>query len=114
MTFVEKKCQPCEKGTAPMSTEQAQLNVREIPGWALKDNSIERDFKFKDFRAAMVFVNAAARVANEEDHHPDIFISYNKVRITLTTHAIGGLSINDFIVAAKVNRIAGEAQTGEL
>ncbi len=79
--------------------------LSEIPGWILKDNSIEREFLFKDFRESMDFVNKVAEAANQEDHHPDIHIFYNKVRIELTTHKIKGLSKNDFILAAKINAL---------
>lgn len=79
----------------------------QIPGWNLKsDMVIERDFSFKDFKKAMAFVNSVADLAEKEGHHPDMCIHrWNHARITLTTHAIKGLSGNDFIVAAKVNEI---------
>lgn len=79
----------------------------EIPGWILKENSIEQEFLFKDFRESMDFVNKVAEEANQEDHHPDIHIFYNKVRIELTTHKIKGLSKNDFILAAKISALTG-------
>ncbi len=74
-----------------------------MPGWTLVNSTITREFKFKNFIEAMQFVNKVADLANSEDHHPDIHISYSKVRLELSTHAIGGLSMNDFIVAAKIN-----------
>ena len=79
--------------------------MKETPGWTLKDNAIEREFKFKDFREAISFVNGIAEIAEEEGHHPDIYIYYNKVRLELSTHNIGGLSKNDFVLAAKVNEL---------
>lgn len=78
---------------------------REIPLWNLKGQSIEKEFRFRDFKDSISFVNRIAEIAESEDHHPDIYISYNKVVLTLTTHKIGGLSRNDFILAAKIDRL---------
>ncbi len=78
-----------------------------------RDTEIKREFRFKDFRQAMEFVNSVAAIANEQDHHPDIFISYNKVQLTLSTHKIGGLSLNDFIVAAKIDLAADRHGIGQ-
>ena len=91
----------------PLTQEEARTLLSEIPQWSLKDNSIERTFQFKDFKEAIDFVNKVAETANKEDHHPDIHIYYNKVRIELSTHKIKGLSKNDFILAAKINALAG-------
>ena len=77
-------------------------------GWLLLrdgDHRIRRQFKFNDFKEAMIFVNKVAELANAEDHHPDIKIVYSKVQLDLFTHAVGGLSENDFIMAAKIDRI---------
>lgn len=75
--------------------------------WSVEDEGklISKQFKFKDFKEAMVFVNKLADLAEEQGHHPNIKISYNKVKLELTTHAIGGLSLNDFIIAAKIEEI---------
>lgn len=101
-----KKCVPCEGGVPPLSAEQARGLLSHVSGWQLSDGKmISREFKFKDFKGAMWFVNRVAEVAESEGHHPDIFISYNQVRLTLSTHAIGGLSENDFILAAKIDRL---------
>jgi 4a-hydroxytetrahydrobiopterin dehydratase len=77
------------------------------------ERTIGREFRFRDFRQAMDFVNSIAAIANEQDHHPDIFISYNKVQLTLSTHKIGGLSLNDFIMAAKIDRAADRQRIGQ-
>ena len=103
--LTEMKCIPIDKGSPPMPLTEATKVLSEIPGWTLKNSTITREFKFKNFIEAMQFVNKVADLANSEDHHPDIHISYNKVRLDLTTHSIGGLSMNDFIVAAKANRL---------
>lgn len=103
MRLAEQTCRPVKAGDPALSEQEARDQMPAIPQWSLADSSLQREFRFKDFRKAMEFTNAVAAVANEQDHHPDICISYNKVRLTLTTHKIGGLSQNDFIVAAKID-----------
>ncbi len=103
MKLAEMKCQPIKAGMPPLSLRETEALLLQIPAWLFNDRELWREFKFKDFRGAMDFVNLVAGIANEEDHHPDILISYNKVRITLSTHKINGLSLNDFIVAAKTD-----------
>lgn len=88
-----------------MPEDEAKQHISELNNWTLEDNKIEKSFKFSDFVEAMKFVNSVADIAESEGHHPDIHISYNKVKIVLWTHAVGGLSINDFIVAAKIDKI---------
>ncbi|MFQ5559490.1 MAG: 4a-hydroxytetrahydrobiopterin dehydratase [Nitrospinota bacterium] len=99
----EKKCKPCEGGTLPLGEEKARDFMRNIPGWELSKDSIQKEFKFKDHYQTIAFVNAVAWVSHAEDHHPGLEIGYNTCRITYSTHAIGGLSENDFICAAKVD-----------
>jgi 4a-hydroxytetrahydrobiopterin dehydratase len=77
--------------------------LAQVPGWSLSGREIRREFKLKNFRRAMEFVNGVASIANEQDHHPDIHISYNRVTLVLSTHTVGGLSLNDFILAARIN-----------
>ena len=108
MTLAEQDCKPVQAGTVPLSHKETEELLREIPQWSLLEKSIQRESRFKDFRQAMDFVNNVASVANDQDHHPDIFISYNKVRLILTTHKIGGLSLNDFIMAAKIDLLTGQ------
>ncbi len=107
MDLVNKKCVPCEGGTKPMTKEESQKYIAEALGWNMTEDGKEifKEFIRADFSDAMKFVNKIAVIAEEEGHHPDIHIFYNKVRIELSTHAIGGLSENDFIVAAKINAI---------
>ncbi len=105
MKLQERKCEPCRVGTPPLSQQQAQDMLGEIPGWTLEDSFIERTFQFNDFREAIGFVNKVAQAAEEQGHHPDIHIYYSKVRLELMTHKIGGLSENDFILAAKINTL---------
>jgi 4a-hydroxytetrahydrobiopterin dehydratase len=93
-----------------MPAAQAQTLLAEVPGWDLADQTLSRTFRFKDFKEAMAFVNQVAGLAEAEGHHPDIHISWNRVRLDLTTHAIKGLSENDFILAAKVNALTPETR----
>jgi 4a-hydroxytetrahydrobiopterin dehydratase len=105
-TLTQKNCVPCEGGVAPLTREQsAQLTKQLHADWQLSDDntSIKRAFKFKNFYNAMSFVNAVAHIANKEDHHPDLEVGYNYCNIKYNTHAIGGLSENDFICAAKID-----------
>jgi 4a-hydroxytetrahydrobiopterin dehydratase len=104
--LTKKKCVPCEIGTNPMSTEESEkLRSSSVPSWSLVNNKIEKKYTFKDFVEAIGFVNHVAEIAESEGHHPDIFISYNKVTITLWTHVSKGLTLNDFIVAAKIEKL---------
>lgn len=105
MTLAEQKCEPCRAETPALSHEESLQMLKETPAWTLKDNAIVREFKFGDFREAIDFVKAVADVAEAEDHHPDMCIYYNKVHIELSTHKIGGLSQNDFILAAKIDKL---------
>jgi len=86
-----------------MKQSDAGTLAEEIPQWTIKDTAIEREWRFKGFQEAIVFVNKAAEIAIDQDHHPDILISYNRVRLTFSTHKIGGLSRNDFISAARID-----------
>ena len=106
--LADKKCKPCEGGVAPLSRAEAERMMKQLsPHWRLADDakSIRRELKFKDFYRTMSFVNALAHVANLEDHHPDLEVGYGTCRVLFTTHAIKGLSENDFICAAKIERI---------
>lgn len=105
--LTQKKCVPCEIGTKPMEHEEAEkLRLSSTPSWGLVDDHIEKNYTFKDFKEAMAFINKIADIAEGEGHHPDIFVSYNKVTITLMTHASKGLTMNDFIVAAKIDKLS--------
>ena len=106
MDLTQKKCVPCEAGTPPL--EEAKVNelLKEISEWQLKDGHLYKKFKFKNFVEAMKFVNYGAEIAEQEGHHPDFCVHYNRVEVELFTHAIKGLSENDFIVAAKIDNIS--------
>ena len=113
MKLAEQRTRSISKGAAPLPRSEAEDLLREIPAWSIGERTIAREFRFTDFRQAMVFVNSVAEIANEQDHHPDVFISYNKVQLTLSTHKIGGLSLNDFIVAAKIDLAADKQRIGQ-
>ena len=103
-SLVKKHCVPCEGGVAPFTPEKIKKHNKllSVPWDVVDHKKIRREFRFKNFNGSMRFVTAVADIAEKEGHHPDIYIFYNKVRLTLWTHAIGGLSINDFILAAKI------------
>ena len=107
MSLAKRKCVPCAAGTPPMPLEETSIYLKQLDNWVLSDNNIEKNFKFRDFQQAMKFVNKVAGIAEDEGHHPDILIhNWNRVRLTLSTHAIKGLSENDFILAAKIDQIS--------
>lgn len=104
MSLLKEKCVPCEGGIPPMENEEEEKQMKNISGWILSREGIHRikkTFEFDDFRPAIGFVNKIADLAEEEGHHPNFHIYYNRVEIELYTHAVKGLSLNDFIIAAK-------------
>jgi 4a-hydroxytetrahydrobiopterin dehydratase len=100
-----RKCAPCEGGTRPLTDAQIQPLLAGIRGWTLDSGGITRTFRFKNYYETMAFVNATAWISHREDHHPDLLVGYNQCKLTYLTHAIGGLSDNDFICAAKVDAL---------
>jgi 4a-hydroxytetrahydrobiopterin dehydratase len=104
MTLADQHCQPLE-GQPPMSDAQVQKHLADAPGWALKDGAIEKSFRFEDYHRTMAFINAVAWIAHREDHHPDIAFSYNRATLRFNTHSVGGISLNDFICAAKADAL---------
>ncbi|MEK7093154.1 MAG: 4a-hydroxytetrahydrobiopterin dehydratase [Patescibacteria group bacterium] len=106
--LAQKKCVACEGGTAPMSRAEAETLVKQLQGWTLSGDRqwISKEFTFKDFAEAIGFANKIADIAESEGHHPDLQVRWGKVVVELTTHSVKGLSENDFILAAKVDKIA--------
>jgi len=105
--LAKKKCKPCEGGVEPASPEEAKKQVEKLPGWKLSPDGkkIRKEWVVKDFDVAIRFFNDIAKIADAEDHHPDLHLTgYRNVAIELSTHAIGGLSENDFILAAKIDQ----------
>ena len=106
--LTDKHCRPCEGGVEPYSRDQAQAALAQLSrDWQLIEDgkAIRREFSFRNFFRTMSFVNALAHVANTEDHHPDLNVGFNYCHVRFSTHAVGGLSENDFICAAKIDRL---------
>jgi 4a-hydroxytetrahydrobiopterin dehydratase len=106
--LASRHCAPCEEGTPPLSREEVGRMMGQLEGWEAVDGRIEREFRFKNYYQTMAFVNAVAWIANRENHHPHMQVGYNTCRVGYTTHAIGGLSENDFISAAKVEALLSD------
>lgn len=100
-----RHCTPCEGGAPPLGDGDVRRLLASIMGWEHGDGEIVRLFRFENFYQTMAFVNAVAWIAHMEDHHPDMEVSYRTCRLRYSTHAVGGLSENDFICAAKVNAL---------
>lgn len=110
MDLTKKHCKPCKGGIAPFDPKNARQYLKNVKGWKLiaGETKIQKDFIFNNFMKVIDFVNKIAELSEREDHHPDLLIyDYKKLRITLSTHAIGGLSENDFILAAKIDALEG-------
>ena len=103
--LLQKKCTPCKGGLKPFSEDEIQGMLKQIDEWSYTEGFITRSFDFKNYYETTAFVNAVAWIAHREDHHPDIEFGYKQCRVKFKTHAIDGLSENDFIMAAKVNRL---------
>ena len=106
----DKKCVPCEGGAVPFDISEIHKYQKKVDGWnIIKGNEdiflLEKKFKFKNFEESQKFVNKVGKISEEEGHHPDIFFGWGYAKINITTHAIEGLSENDFILAAKIDQI---------
>ncbi len=109
-----KHCKPCEGGVPPLSPDEVRANLAAVPNWKPTADSrgIRRQWRVKDFATALDFFNRVGQIAEAEDHHPDLHLTgYRNVAIELSTHAIGGLSENDFILAAKIDKLPVELKT---
>lgn len=103
--LTNKNCKPCEGGVPALTQDEAKNMLQQLDGWELNDNTISKTFAFKNYYQVIAFVNAVAWMTHREDHHPDMTVGYNQCRVEYSTHAIGGLSENDFICAAKVDAL---------
>jgi len=108
--LLKKKCVPCEGGIIPFDVSEIHKYQKKVDGWLLNKNKekiffLEKEFKFKNFVESQNFVNDVGKISEEEGHHPDIFFGWGYAKIRITTHAINGLSENDFILAAKIDEI---------
>jgi 4a-hydroxytetrahydrobiopterin dehydratase len=111
--LTKKRCKPCEGGVTPLTKEEAQGFLAQLQDWHLNDSATEISctYKFKNYYETMAFVNAIAWMTHIEDHHPDLVVSYNQCVVRYSTHAIKGLSENDFICAAKVDSLLASPET---
>jgi 4a-hydroxytetrahydrobiopterin dehydratase len=103
--LTNKSCKPCEGGVPPLTEPRIRELLAQLPGWQVQSGELARTYSFKNYYETMAFVNALAWIAHRENHHPDLEVGYNKCRVRYSTHAIGGLSDNDFICAAKVDAL---------
>jgi 4a-hydroxytetrahydrobiopterin dehydratase len=103
--LLDKKCKACLPGTPALTAGEISLLLPDIPGWELLGSEIAKVYKFPNYHHTMAFVNAVAWLAHREDHHPDMEVGYNRCKVRFSTHAVGGLSENDFICAVKVDEL---------
>jgi 4a-hydroxytetrahydrobiopterin dehydratase len=104
--LASKTCVPCRGGVAPLAGKELEALSKQVPEWkVMNGHHLTRAFKFADFRQALAFVNKVGNLAEEQGHHPDIFLTWGKAEITTWTHAIDGLSESDFILAAKIDQL---------
>ena len=103
--LVKKHCKPCEGGTVPYDAQQTKEMLKQLKAWIVEDGKLVKLYPFKNYYETMAFVNALAWISHREDHHPDLQVGYNKCRVEYSTHAIGGLSENDFICAARADAL---------
>ena len=101
----DRHCKPCEGGTPPLSQVEADSLMQQLEGWQRHNLLINKTYHFQNYYQTMAFVNAVAWLSHREDHHPDLIVTYNSCKVEYTTHAVGGLSENDFICAAKVDAL---------
>jgi len=106
----EKQCVPCRGGVPPLKGQDLERIARELDGnWQVVDeHHLEKEYPFKNFREALDFTNRVGELAESQNHHPDIYLAWGKVKVTLWTHKIDGLTESDFILAAKIESLAGE------
>ncbi len=103
--LASKQCKPCAADTPALSHDKVNSLMQQLDGWTLVDRLISKTFEFKNYYQTMAFVNAVAWLSHREDHHPEMTVGYNKCHVEYTTHALNGLSENDFICAAKVDAL---------
>ena len=103
--LASKRCEPCEGGVPPLKQPEIDSLIRQLEGWQQYGNLVGKTYHFKDYYQTMAFVNAVAWISHREDHHPDLTVTYNSCHAEYTTHAIHGLSENDFICAEKVDAL---------
>lgn len=103
--LTKKKCKPCEGGTPPLTMDAIESYLKNLAGWEYQAGEIVKTYEFKNYYETIAFVNATAWISHREDHHPNMELSYKRCRVRYSTHAIGGMSENDFICAAKIEAL---------
>ena len=103
MTLAKEKCKPCRKGEGKLTSGEAMLLMGELEDWIFYPDRIEKRWEFKNFKKPLALVATIAEIADKQDHHPEIRFGWGYVEVVLNTHSVGGLSRNDFIVAAKID-----------
>ena len=105
MPLTDQSCKPLPPGTPALNESQIRDLLKELPGWSVQIGKLTKAFSFNDYYETIAFLNATAWISHRQDHHPEIELSYNKLTIRYETHSIGGLSINDFLCAARVEAL---------
>jgi 4a-hydroxytetrahydrobiopterin dehydratase len=103
--LADEHCRALPAGSAPLGRSEIDALLAEVPGWGYDGRVISKSYAFEDYYETMAFVNALAWIAHREDHHPDLAVGHNRCRVELSTHSIGGISRNDFICAARIERL---------
>jgi 4a-hydroxytetrahydrobiopterin dehydratase len=99
-----QQCKPLE-GHSAMSVAAVDSHLKRVEGWSLDDGAIQKTFAFDDYHRTLAFINALAWIAHREDHHPEVSFGFNRATVRFNTHSVGGISLNDFICAAKVDAL---------
>ena len=103
--LASKECVPCRGGVPPLKGQEVTKLLSDLEGWeVVNEHHLRKEYKFKDFKESQAFVNRVGAIAEDQDHHPDVHLAWGKVRLEIWTHAVGGLTVNDFIVAARCDR----------
>jgi 4a-hydroxytetrahydrobiopterin dehydratase len=105
MELTKKRCLPCEGGVLPLDDKKVEEFLNQISEWSLKNGHLYKEFRFKSFKETMAFLNKVANISENEGHHPDFCVHFRLVEMEIWTHAIDGLSENDFILAAKIDKL---------
>lgn len=100
--FARRLCRPLPKGTATLTDAEIAATLQDFNGWSLENGAIAKTFPFPDYHRTIAFVNAVAWIANQQDHHPELLVHYDRCQVSFNTHSIGGISENDFICAARI------------
>lgn len=107
--LASQQCVPCRGGVPPMEKDEIEKLLKELDGWeAINEHHLSKNYKYKDFREALDFVNEVGNLAEEQGHHPDICFGWGKVEISIWTHKINGLTTSDFVLAAKIDNLGGD------